>query len=84
MRSTPLLTEAQPLEGYTVHIRFEDGTIGSPTIIRRGGGFRPFSALRDARRSDGIRMGLGRDLRLLPKPAFRPGLLSGRSSSYRS
>lgn len=26
MRSTPILIEAQPLDGYTVHVRFEDGT----------------------------------------------------------
>ena len=25
MRSTPLLIEAKPLEGYTIHVRFEDG-----------------------------------------------------------
>jgi hypothetical protein len=25
MRSTPLLVEATPLDGYTVHVRFEDG-----------------------------------------------------------
>jgi hypothetical protein len=25
MRSTPLLIEATPLDGYTVHVRFEDG-----------------------------------------------------------
>jgi hypothetical protein len=26
MRSTPLLTEAQPLEGHAVHVRFAVGT----------------------------------------------------------
>jgi Protein of unknown function (DUF2442) len=26
MRSTPLLIEAHPRDGYTVHVRFEDGT----------------------------------------------------------
>ncbi len=26
MRSTPLLTEAKPLDGHTVHVRFADGT----------------------------------------------------------
>jgi Protein of unknown function (DUF2442) len=26
MRSTPLLVEASPRDGYTVHVRFEDGT----------------------------------------------------------
>jgi hypothetical protein len=26
MRSTPLLAEAQPLDGYAVHVRFSDGT----------------------------------------------------------
>jgi hypothetical protein len=25
MRSTPLLLEATPLDGYRVHVRFEDG-----------------------------------------------------------
>lgn len=25
MRSTPLLTEATPLDGYSVHVRFADG-----------------------------------------------------------
>jgi hypothetical protein len=28
MRTTPLLTEARPLEAYVVHVRFEDGTTG--------------------------------------------------------
>jgi hypothetical protein len=27
MRSTPLLIEAAPTEGYTVHVCFEDGTV---------------------------------------------------------
>jgi hypothetical protein len=26
MRSTPLLTDAQPLDGYGAHVRFADGT----------------------------------------------------------
>lgn len=26
MRSTPLLTEARPLDGYVVRVRFDDGT----------------------------------------------------------
>lgn len=35
MRSTPLLIEARPLRGYTVHVGFEDGTAADldPDVI---------------------------------------------------
>jgi hypothetical protein len=44
MRSTPLLTEAQPLYGYTVHVRFEDGTtadVDLSYLLDYGGVFEP-------------------------------------------
>jgi hypothetical protein len=44
MRSTPVLIEARPLEGYTVHVRFEDGTtadIDLSYLIDYGGVFEP-------------------------------------------
>jgi hypothetical protein len=48
MRSTPLLTEAQPLDGYGVHVRFEDGTaadVDLSYLLDYGGVFEP---LRDS------------------------------------
>ena len=44
MRSTPLLTEARPLEGYLVHVRFEDGTaaeVDLSYLLEYGGVFEP-------------------------------------------
>jgi hypothetical protein len=44
MRSTPLLTEAQPLDGCTVHVRFEDGTtadVDLSYLLDYGGVFEP-------------------------------------------
>ncbi len=44
MRSTPLLTEAQPLAGYKVRVRFEDGTTADVDLSRLldyGGVFEP-------------------------------------------
>jgi hypothetical protein len=44
MRSTPLLTEAKPLRGYTVHVRFEDGTtadVDLSYLLDYGGVFEP-------------------------------------------
>lgn len=44
MRSTPLLTEARYVEGYTVHLRFEDGVAGDVdfSYLRdHGGVFEP-------------------------------------------
>lgn len=44
MRSTPLLLEAVPLEGYTVHVRFEDGTsaeVDLSYLAAYGGVFEP-------------------------------------------
>jgi hypothetical protein len=44
MRSTPLLTEAQPLDGYTVHVQFEDGTtadVDLSYLLDYGGVFEP-------------------------------------------
>jgi hypothetical protein len=48
MRSTPLLTEAQPLDGYGVHVQFEDGTtadVDLSYLLDYGGVFEP---LRDS------------------------------------
>jgi hypothetical protein len=44
VRSTSLLTEAQPLDGYTVHVRFEDGTtadVDLSYLLDYGGVFEP-------------------------------------------
>ena len=44
MRSTPLLIEARPLDGYTVHVRFEDGTaadVDLAYLAQHGGVFEP-------------------------------------------
>ena len=44
MRSTPLLTEAQPLDGSAVHVRFEDGTtadVDLSYLLDYGGVFEP-------------------------------------------
>ena len=44
MRSTPLLIEAKPLDGYTVHVRFEDGTaadVDLSYLLEYGGVFEP-------------------------------------------
>ncbi|HEY7829758.1 MAG TPA: DUF2442 domain-containing protein [Solirubrobacteraceae bacterium] len=44
MRSTPFLTEAQPLDGYLVHVRFEDGTTANVDLsylLDYGGVFKP-------------------------------------------
>jgi len=44
MRSTPLLTEAVPLDGYVVRVRFEDGTSGDVDLgylLEYGGVFEP-------------------------------------------
>jgi hypothetical protein len=44
MRSTPLLTEAQPRDGYTAHVRFEDGTaadVDLSYLLDFGGVFEP-------------------------------------------
>jgi hypothetical protein len=44
MRSTPLLTEARPLDGYAVHVRFEDGTtadVDLSYLLDYGGVFEP-------------------------------------------
>lgn len=47
MRSTPLLVEATPLEGYVVRVRFEDGTVADVDLayLRELGGV--FEPLRD-------------------------------------
>jgi len=47
VRSTPLLIEASPLDGYIVHVRFEDGTTGDVDLayLREYGGV--FEPLRD-------------------------------------
>jgi uncharacterized protein DUF2442 len=44
MRSTPLLTEVKPVGGYTVSVRFEDGTAGEVDLsylLEYGGVFEP-------------------------------------------
>jgi Protein of unknown function (DUF2442) len=44
MRSTPLLTEAEPLDGYAVHVRFGDGTtadVDLSYLLDYGGVFEP-------------------------------------------
>jgi hypothetical protein len=44
MRSTPLLTEAQSLDGSAVHVRFEDGTtadVDLSYLLDYGGVFEP-------------------------------------------
>lgn len=48
MRSTPLLVEATPVDGYVVYVRFEDGTAADVDLgylVEYGGVFEP---LRDA------------------------------------
>lgn len=44
MRSTPLLTEAEPLDDYIVRVRFDDGTAGEVDLAYLtdfGGVFEP-------------------------------------------
>lgn len=44
MRSTPLLVEATPLDGYSVHVRFEDDTaadVDLSYLLDYGGVFAP-------------------------------------------
>ncbi|MEK6229633.1 MAG: DUF2442 domain-containing protein [Actinomycetota bacterium] len=44
MRSTPLLIEATPVGGYTVHVRFDDGTnadVDLSYLVDYGGVFEP-------------------------------------------
>jgi hypothetical protein len=44
MRGTPLLIEATPLHGYTVHVRFEDGVAADVDLSylpEYGGVFEP-------------------------------------------
>lgn len=44
MRSTPLLLEVEPLNGYTVRVRFDDGTSGEVDLsylLDYGGVFEP-------------------------------------------
>ncbi|MEX1142864.1 MAG: DUF2442 domain-containing protein [Thermoleophilaceae bacterium] len=44
MRSTPLLIEAKPADGYKVHVRFEDGTaadVDLSYLLDYGGVFEP-------------------------------------------
>lgn len=44
MRSTPRLIEAKPLDGYVVHVRFEDGTaadVDLSYLLDYGGVFEP-------------------------------------------
>jgi hypothetical protein len=48
MRSTPLLIEATPREGYTVHVRFDDGTsadVDLSYLAGYGGVFEPLREL---------------------------------------
>ena len=44
MHSTPRLIEAKPLDGYVVHVRFEDGTtadVDLSYLLAYGGVFEP-------------------------------------------
>src|SRR2546423_530947 len=48
MRSTPLLTDATPLAGHTVHVRFEDGVdadLGLACLLEYGGALEPPAVL---------------------------------------
>jgi hypothetical protein len=48
MRSTPRLLEAKPLDGYSVHVRFEDGTaadVDLTYLLGYGGVFEPLRDL---------------------------------------
>lgn len=48
MRSTPMLQDARPLDGYRVHVRFEDGTAGEVDLSylsEYGGVFEPLCDL---------------------------------------
>ncbi len=48
MRSTPLLIEAKPRDGYTVYVRFEDGTAADldlSYLTAYGGVFEPLRDL---------------------------------------
>ena len=48
MRSTPLLIDAKPLDGYQVHVRFEDGTaadVDLSYLLDYGGVFEPLRDL---------------------------------------
>lgn len=48
MRSTPLLIEATPVDGYTVHVRFEDGLtadVDLSYLLSYGGVFEPLRDL---------------------------------------
>lgn len=48
MRSTPLLIEARPSDGYTVHVRFEDGLsadVDLEYLLDYGGVFEPLREL---------------------------------------
>jgi hypothetical protein len=53
MRSTPLLIEATPRDGYIVSVRFEDGTAGDVDLsylTNYGGVFAPLKDLEYLRR----------------------------------
>ncbi len=53
MRSTPLLIDAKPSDGYTVHIRFEDGLtadVDLAYLLDYGGVFEPLGDLEYFRR----------------------------------
>jgi uncharacterized protein DUF2442 len=48
MRSTPLLIDAKPSDGYTVHVRFEDGLtadVDLSYLLDYGGVFEPLHDL---------------------------------------
>jgi Protein of unknown function (DUF2442) len=48
MRSTPLLIEAKPSDGYMVHVRFEDGLtadVDLSYLLDYGGVFKPLRDL---------------------------------------
>lgn len=71
MRSTPLLTEATPNGGYTVHVRFEDGLaadVDLSYLLDYGGVFGPlrnsayFRSLRSDREAGTIVWPNGADI----------------------
>lgn len=53
MRSTPMILEAEPLDGYLVRVRFEDGTLADVDLsylLDYGGVFEPLRDLEYFRR----------------------------------
>ncbi len=72
MRGTPLLTEAQPLEGHAVHVRFADGTTADVDLSylldygHPGRSFRPAAAEASIQHEH-------RTFPVVPQPGVEPG-----------